>query len=70
MPLSRYDTDTTIPGVRPNILDAVIEDVSPAVVSNVKPDYDPNLDPAINPLLRAPEHLPNCPDGRYRPNTT
>jgi len=36
------------------------------------PDYDPvkpnDHCPFINPLLRFPlAHLPNCPDGRYRP---
>ena len=30
-------------------------------------DYDPKLDPSINPLLRAPCHLPNSPDGGYHP---
>jgi len=40
----------------------------------VCPGYDPvqpkdhfNHCPYINPLLREPESLPNCPDGRYRP---
>jgi hypothetical protein len=33
--------------------------------------YDPKDDPYINPLLRPPESLPNCPDGRYHePNPT
>ena len=31
-----------------------------------KKGYDPTLDPYINPLVRPIEHLPNCPDGRYR----
>lgn len=26
-----------------------------------------HLDPRFNPMLRPPEPLPNCPDGRYRP---
>ena len=51
--------------VRPN--ENVRPVLDPVVRPNVK-TYDPKLDPLVNPLLRPPEaHLPNCPDGRYRP---
>ena len=40
------------------------------VDGSYRKDYDPKLDPYINPMLRSPEPLPNCRDGRYRFGTS
>lgn len=58
--------------VQPNVYLAAHMKVYPQGFNpdgSYRESYSEKSDPFINPLLRPPEPLPNCPDGRYRVTT-